>query len=113
MKHCNIVLIVDGSVTFHESTEKAIEHSNDRKYDDAKIAHIYAYQMTARKGGFRWNDDAPKKKTVKPRPKNDGTRKFARWNSTEQAILVKAKKDGKQWRILESEVLKYLKDFDN
>ena len=92
MKH-NIVLIIDGVSSFHDSTEAAIEHSNDRKYDDAKIAHIYAYQMTARKGGFRWNSDKPKVVRKVPAEK----RFMKRWTDIEKNLLIKAKKDGKTY----------------
>ena len=87
----NTVLIIDGCTSVHESTEAAIEHSNDPKYDDAKVAHIYAYQMTARKGGFRWNAEKPKVTRKRPADK----RFSKRWTDAEQKLLIKAKKDGK------------------
>ena len=87
----NTVLIIDGVTTHHESTEAAIEHSSKSKYDDAKIAHIYAYQMTARKSGFRWDSDKPKVVRTKPPEK----RFMKRWTDAEHKLLIQAKKDGK------------------
>lgn len=91
MKHHNIILIVDGTTTFHDSIDDAIKESNLSKYDDSKIAHIYAYLKTARKGGFRWNTDKPKVVRIKPPEK----RFMKRWTDAEQKLLIQAKKDGK------------------
>jgi len=87
----NILLIIDGVITFHDSTEEAMTHSQERKYDNAKLAHIYAYHSTAVKGGFRWEDDKPKAKVKRA----DGKRNYKRWSTDEDKILTQAMKDGK------------------
>ena len=92
----NTVLIIDGNTSVHESTEAAIEHSSDPKFDDAKVAHIYAYQMTARKAGFRWNTEKPKVVRTEPAEK----RTMKRWSQIEQDLLVQAKKEGKTDKVI-------------
>jgi len=89
----NVVLIIDGSTTCHESIKDAIEHSSNPKYDDAKIAHIYTYHMTARKAGFRWNTDDDKPKRLE-RKKSTAKRFMKRWTDKEEKLLVQARKDG-------------------
>ena len=85
----NIILIVDGVITYHDSIQEAEEHSQDPKYDSAKQAHIYGYCKSARKGGFRWET----KKPVERKPTKKRSSK--RWTDSEQELLIKAKKDGK------------------
>ena len=94
MKHNGIILIIDGTSTFHNSIADAIDVSHSSKYDDAKIANIYVFLKTARKSGFRWGEKIPEHPPLK-RETNIKKRHRQRWSDTEQKLLVQAVKDKK------------------
>ncbi len=91
MKDNTIILIIDGTTTFHNSVDEAIEESQRQKHDNSKIANIYTLIHVARKSGFSWNTAQPK--VVRKESTEKRTMKW--WTDAEDNLLVKAKKDGK------------------
>lgn len=89
-----IALIIDGRITYHRTLEDALREADNPVNAEAKQAHIFTHQMTAKRGGWEWDSTLPKPKKASPHVERAGQT----WTPTELEVLEQAYKDGMPYK---------------